>query len=88
MVFQFEMEVNNDGVTEVRQLLSDDPKNSEFLAMEKELVEVIALIDELLETAKQNDGSSELVAGTSGEVSHSLHARSSIHVVCCLNLPK
>ncbi|KAL8544271.1 hypothetical protein ACS0TY_004705 [Phlomoides rotata] len=31
-------------------------------------------------------GSSELVAGTSGEVSPSLHARSSIHVVCCLNL--
>ncbi|KAL8490646.1 hypothetical protein ACS0TY_022591 [Phlomoides rotata] len=56
--------------------------------MEKELVEVIALIDELLETAKQNDGSSELVVGTSGEVSHSLHARSSIHVVCCLKLPK
>ncbi|KAL8553224.1 hypothetical protein ACS0TY_001758 [Phlomoides rotata] len=44
MAFQFEIEVYNGGVTEVpevRQLLSDDPKNSEFLDMEKELVEVI-----------------------------------------------
>ncbi|KAL8541875.1 hypothetical protein ACS0TY_002936 [Phlomoides rotata] len=69
-----------DQLQQVRQLLSDDPKNSEFLDMEKELVEVIALTEELLETAKQNNGSSELVAGTSGEVSPSLHARSSIHV--------
>lgn len=28
-------------VNQVRQLLRDDPKNSEFLDMEKELVEVI-----------------------------------------------
>lgn len=46
---------------------------------------MIALTEELLETAKQNDGGSELIAGTS-EVSPSLHAGSSIHVVCCLNL--
>ncbi|XP_047971660.1 survival of motor neuron-related-splicing factor 30-like isoform X1 [Salvia hispanica] len=57
---------------QVRKLLKDDPKNSEFLDMEKELAEVIALTEELLTTAKQNDGSSELVNGTSGEASPDL----------------
>ncbi|XP_057797854.1 uncharacterized protein LOC131013971 isoform X3 [Salvia miltiorrhiza] len=35
-------------------------------------IEVIALTEELLETAKQNDGSSELVTGASGEASPDL----------------
>ncbi|CAA7043825.1 unnamed protein product [Microthlaspi erraticum] len=39
----------------VRQLLSDDPRNSEYADMEKELKEVIALTEELLATAKQNE---------------------------------
>ncbi|XP_011087620.1 survival of motor neuron-related-splicing factor 30 isoform X2 [Sesamum indicum] len=58
---------------QVRKVLNDDPKNSELLDMEKELVEVITLTEELLATAKQSDGNSELVAGTSAEVSPSLH---------------
>ena len=33
---------------------------------------MIELTEELLETAKQNDGSSELVTGTSGEASPDL----------------
>ncbi|KAK4402031.1 hypothetical protein Sango_0943800 [Sesamum angolense] len=57
----------------VRKLLNDDPKNSELLDMEKELVEVITLTEELLATANQSDGNSELVAGTTAEVSPSLH---------------
>ncbi|KAJ6342973.1 hypothetical protein OIU78_010817 [Salix suchowensis] len=40
---------------QVRQLLVDDPGNSEYVDMEKELMEVIALTEELLETAKQNE---------------------------------
>ncbi|CAH9081664.1 unnamed protein product [Cuscuta epithymum] len=40
---------------QVRTLLKDDRSNSEYLDMEKELVEVIALTEELLATAKQND---------------------------------
>ncbi|CAN7044343.1 unnamed protein product [Brassica rapa subsp. trilocularis] len=39
----------------VRQLLSEDPRNSEYADMEKELKEVIALTEELLATAKQNE---------------------------------
>ncbi|KAH6804276.1 nucleic acid binding/RNA binding protein [Perilla frutescens var. frutescens] len=62
-----------DQLQQVRKLLNDEPKNSEFLDMEKELVEVIALTKELLETAKQNDGSSGLVTGISGEASPNLH---------------
>ncbi|KAG8368924.1 hypothetical protein BUALT_Bualt15G0097000 [Buddleja alternifolia] len=53
---------------QVRKLLNDDPKNSEFSDMEKELVEVIALTEELLETANQ-DSNSGLGIVTSGEVS-------------------
>lgn len=33
---------------------------------------MIALTEELLETAKENDGSSDLVTGTSGEASPNL----------------
>nr|AAC18929.1 hypothetical protein [Arabidopsis thaliana] len=39
----------------VRQLLSEDPRNSEYADMEKELKEVIALTEEVLATAKQNE---------------------------------
>ncbi|CAL1384810.1 unnamed protein product [Linum trigynum] len=39
----------------VRQLLADDPDNSEYEDMEKELGEVIALTEELLATAKQSE---------------------------------
>ncbi|KDP42513.1 hypothetical protein JCGZ_00310 [Jatropha curcas] len=39
----------------VRQILADDPDNSEYVDMEKELNEVIALTEELLATAKQNE---------------------------------
>ncbi|KAI3445545.1 hypothetical protein Pfo_002210 [Paulownia fortunei] len=58
---------------QVRKLLNDDPKNSEFLDMEKELVEVIALTEELLATAKQSDGNSGLGTGITGEASPNLH---------------
>ncbi|KAI3448381.1 hypothetical protein Pfo_005046 [Paulownia fortunei] len=69
-----------DQLQQVRKLLNDDPKNSEFLDMEKELVEVIALTEELLATAKQSD-SSGLVTGTTGEASPNLHpSGSSYHV--------
>ncbi|AEC05597.1 nucleic acid binding/RNA binding protein [Arabidopsis thaliana] len=40
---------------QVRQLLSEDPRNSEYADMEKELKEVIALTEEVLATAKQNE---------------------------------
>ncbi|XP_021626169.1 survival of motor neuron-related-splicing factor 30 isoform X2 [Manihot esculenta] len=50
----------------VRQLLADNPDNSEYADMEKELNEVIALTEELLATAKQNEISgSEIGPGTS-----------------------
>ncbi|XAR49296.1 hypothetical protein NMG60_11032452 [Bertholletia excelsa] len=42
---------------QVRKLLDDDPANSEYVDMEKELVEVIALTEELLATAKQSEHS-------------------------------
>ncbi|XP_038876515.1 survival of motor neuron-related-splicing factor 30 [Benincasa hispida] len=44
-----------DQLQQVRQLLDDDPGNSEYIDMEKELEEVIALTEELLSTAKQNE---------------------------------
>uniref|UniRef100_A0A0A0KUI2 Uncharacterized protein n=1 Tax=Cucumis sativus TaxID=3659 RepID=A0A0A0KUI2_CUCSA len=44
-----------DQLHQVRQLLDDDPGNSEYIDMEKELEEVIALTEELLSTAKQNE---------------------------------
>ncbi|KAM7478700.1 hypothetical protein LguiA_026913 [Lonicera macranthoides] len=42
---------------QVRKLLDDDPRNSEYADMEKELAEVIALTEELLATAKLNEQS-------------------------------
>ncbi|KAK3037761.1 hypothetical protein RJ639_031132 [Escallonia herrerae] len=42
---------------QVRKLLDDDPGNSDYEDMEKELAEVIALTEELLTTAKQSEGS-------------------------------
>ncbi|KAK9167818.1 hypothetical protein Scep_003009 [Stephania cephalantha] len=42
---------------QVRKLLVDDPGNSEYADMEKELEEVITLTEELLETAKQSANS-------------------------------
>lgn len=40
---------------EVKKLLVDDPGNIEYADMEKELIEVIALTEELLVTTKQTD---------------------------------
>lgn len=40
---------------QVRELLNDEPSNSEYVDMERELSEVIALTEELLATAKQNE---------------------------------
>jgi survival-of-motor-neuron-related-splicing factor 30 len=56
---------------QVRKLLDDDPRNSEYADMEKELAEVIALTEELLETAKENEKSGFDVGG-SPDVSPSL----------------
>ncbi|GAV63303.1 SMN domain-containing protein [Cephalotus follicularis] len=56
---------------QVRQLLADDPGNSEFVDMEKELTEVISLTEELLTTAKLNEISG-LDSGTSASISPSL----------------
>ncbi|XP_048231785.1 survival of motor neuron-related-splicing factor 30 isoform X1 [Ricinus communis] len=51
---------------QVRELLVDDPYNSEYADMEKELKEVIALTEELLATAKQNEiPGSDIGTGTS-----------------------
>ncbi|XP_078181861.1 nucleic acid binding/RNA binding protein isoform X1 [Carex rostrata] len=44
-----------DQLVEVKKLLADDPGNSEYADMEKELEEVIALTEELLTTARQNE---------------------------------
>lgn len=44
-----------DQLQQVRKLLVEDPANSEYADMEKELEEVIALTEELLETAKQSE---------------------------------
>ncbi|KAI4342224.1 hypothetical protein MLD38_026872 [Melastoma candidum] len=53
-----------DQLHQMKELLLDDPQNSEFLDMQKELEEVIALTEELLSTAKQNEISgSNNVAG-------------------------
>ncbi|KAJ8767897.1 hypothetical protein K2173_020837 [Erythroxylum novogranatense] len=57
---------------QVRQLLVDEPTNSEYADMEKELIEVIELTEELLATAKQNDVSGSAIdAGTSTKLSSS-----------------
>ncbi|KAF3439312.1 hypothetical protein FNV43_RR17589 [Rhamnella rubrinervis] len=44
-----------DQLQQVKQLLADDPSNSEYADMERELNEVIALTEELLATARQNE---------------------------------
>ncbi|THG21583.1 hypothetical protein TEA_019596 [Camellia sinensis var. sinensis] len=46
-----------DQLQQVRKLLDDDPGNSEYVDMEKELAEVISLTEELLATAKQSENS-------------------------------
>ncbi|XP_059648313.1 uncharacterized protein LOC132294460 [Cornus florida] len=61
-----------DQLHQVRKLLDDDPGNSEYADMEKELVEVIALTEELLATAKQSENSG-LNIGTSVDASPSSH---------------
>ncbi|XP_050273035.1 uncharacterized protein LOC126716092 isoform X1 [Quercus robur] len=60
-----------DQLHQVKELLVDDPGNSEYVDMERELKEVIALTEELLATAKQNDISGSDI-GTSGRASPSL----------------
>ncbi|CAK8564534.1 unnamed protein product [Lathyrus sativus] len=47
--------IYKDQLNQVRQLLNDEPSNSEYVDMERELREVIALTEELLATAKQNE---------------------------------
>ncbi|XP_042395886.1 survival of motor neuron-related-splicing factor 30-like isoform X2 [Zingiber officinale] len=44
-----------DQLREIKKILADDPGNSEYIDMEKELEEVIALTEELLTTAKPTD---------------------------------
>ncbi|KAL3382236.1 hypothetical protein AABB24_002014 [Solanum stoloniferum] len=56
---------------QVRQLLHDEPDNSEYIDMEKELVEVIALTEELLVTAKQSEDG--MGTATSADASHGFH---------------
>ncbi|KAL2339326.1 hypothetical protein Fmac_013772 [Flemingia macrophylla] len=51
-----------DQLKQVRELLNDDPANSEYVDMERELCEVIALTEELLATAKQNEISASAAA--------------------------
>ncbi|XP_052204867.1 uncharacterized protein LOC127809803 isoform X2 [Diospyros lotus] len=59
---------------QVRKLLDDDPGNVEYADMEKELVEVIALTEELLATAKKNESSAmDLGTTVDGYESPSLH---------------
>ncbi|XP_047325174.1 survival of motor neuron-related-splicing factor 30 [Impatiens glandulifera] len=41
---------------QIKSLLEDDPGNSEYEDMKKELIEVITLTEELLDTARQNEG--------------------------------
>ncbi|KAK4769479.1 hypothetical protein SAY86_027629 [Trapa natans] len=48
-----------DQLRQVRQLLVDDPENAEYADMQKELEEVIALTEELLLTARQNEVSAQ-----------------------------
>ncbi|BAT77403.1 hypothetical protein LR48_Vigan01g338800 [Vigna angularis] len=55
-----------DQLHQVRQLLNDEPSNSEYVDMERELSEVIALTEELLATAKQNEMSGSMAAPNAG----------------------
>lgn len=56
---------------EVRKLLKNDPGNAEYADVEKELVEVIALTEELLETAQDEAGNSGVGIGTGAHASPS-----------------
>ncbi|XP_065870950.1 uncharacterized protein [Euphorbia lathyris] len=59
-----------DQLHKVRQLLAEDPDNSEYADMEKELSEVIALTEELLATARQSEISgSDIGTGNSASPS-------------------
>lgn len=49
------LDTYKDQLNQVRKLLADDSGNSEYVDMEKELVEVISLTEELLATAKQTE---------------------------------
>ncbi|GAU44669.1 hypothetical protein TSUD_204490 [Trifolium subterraneum] len=49
------LSIYKDQLHQVRQLLIDEPSNSEYVDMERELCEVIALTEELLTTAKQTE---------------------------------
>lgn len=61
-----------DQLQQVRKLLDDDPGNSEYVDMEKELAEVISLTEELLATAKQSENS-VLNIGIADDASPSLN---------------
>ncbi|XP_076932031.1 uncharacterized protein LOC143597409 [Bidens hawaiensis] len=54
----------NQQLQEVRKLLNKDPSNYEYAEMEKELLEVIALTEELLEAAQDEPGNSGLAIAT------------------------
>lgn len=56
---------------QIKMLLAEDPGNSEYKDMERELEEVIALTEELLATAKQNEDATSGM-GTSASVSNTL----------------
>ncbi|KAF8016111.1 hypothetical protein BT93_H1597 [Corymbia citriodora subsp. variegata] len=56
-----------DQLRQVRQLLVDDPGNSEYADMQKELEEVIALTEELLTTARQNEISGSDIGRSASE---------------------
>lgn len=53
---------------QVKMLLTEEPGNAEYKDMKKELEEVIALTEELLATAKQNDNPISAI-GTSASIS-------------------
>ncbi|XP_031382419.1 survival of motor neuron-related-splicing factor 30 isoform X2 [Punica granatum] len=60
------LSIYKDQLQQVRQLLADDPGNAEYADMQKELAEVIALTEELLATARQNEiSASDIGASTS-----------------------
>ncbi|XP_019450384.1 PREDICTED: survival of motor neuron-related-splicing factor 30-like isoform X1 [Lupinus angustifolius] len=56
------LSIYKDQLHQVRQLLNDDHANSDYLDMERDLTEVIALTEELLATAKQNELSASSTA--------------------------
>ncbi|KAF8404013.1 hypothetical protein HHK36_008889 [Tetracentron sinense] len=60
----------------VRKLLVDDPGNSEYVDMEKELEEVIALTEELLVTTKQSEITGLDIGASAGVSPGQLHETS------------